>query len=332
MSVRVRPFGITADGRAVDCYRITNRQGAYVELLSYGAALRCICVPDRDGILTDVCLGYDTVEEYEQNDGYFGATVGRCANRIGGGTFVLNGKEYVLAKNDGDNHNHGGIRGFDRALFSGAVASDQVILSYVSPDGEEGYPGEFSLSVTYSFDENNALFITYDGISDQDTVVNLTNHGFFNLNGHNRGVATNLILQISAESVTEKDESGIPTGKLLPVAGTDLDFTEPKPVCGAFDQNFVLCGEGLRGAAVLFSNQTGIVMTTRTTQPGLQLYTANFVTPRKGKGGAEYDAHHGICLETQHFPDAVHHGNFPSTVLKAGEEYREITQYVFTTK
>lgn len=332
MSVQVTNFGITSDGRTVHRYRLINRKGATVELLDYGAALHSICVPDRKGVLTDVCLGYDTVAEYEQNDSYFGAIVGRCANRIGRGQFSLNGKEYTLTINDPPHHNHGGQRGFDRVLFGNSVASDRVIFSHVSPHGEEGYPGNFTLAVSYSWDDDCVLTLEYLGFTDQDTVVNLTNHCFFNLNGHRSGDATNLVLQMNADFFTEKDETGLPTGKILPVENTEFDFKTPKPIGGEYDHNFVLSGEGLRDAAELFSPETGIVMTTRTTQPGLQLYTANFVTPRKGKGDSQYDRNHGICLETQHFPDGMHHENFPTVILKQGDEYHQITQYVFTTK
>ena len=345
MSVQVKEFGKTADGRTVNVYRITNASGAWVEVLDYGCTLRSICVPDREGSLVDVCLGYDTVAEYEANDGYLGAFVGRHANRIGKGIFDLNGKTYNLAINNGPNHLHGGLVGFDKKVWSTAVASDRLIFTYVSPDGEEGYPGTLSLSLTYSFDDNNVLSLTYDAESDADTVINLTNHCYFNLNGHDAGSATDLFLQVHADSFTENDGDCLPTGKILSVERTPFDFRSPKPIAwdigaddpnlkngSGYDHNFVLRGEGLRDVAVLSSKATGISMTTRTTQPGVQVYTANFLTDRAGKGGVRYDYRHGVCLETQHFPDAVHHENFPSAILKKGELYHQVTEYVFSVK
>ncbi len=345
MSVQGRPFGTTADGRAVHCYRMTNKHGAYVDVLDYGCTLQSICVPDRDGKMVDVCLGYDTIQEYEANDGYLGALIGRHGNRIGGGKFILNGKEYTLAVNNGPNHLHGGLIGFDKVVWGVCVASDRLIFTHTSPDGDEGYPGNLLLTVIYSFDDDNALTLTYDAVSDADTVVNLTNHCYFNLNGHDAGPATDLTLQVSADAVTENDENCLPTGVLLPVEGTPFDFNTPKTLGSdieaenqnlrngnGYDHNFVLRGSGLRSVATLSSDKTGIVMTTRTTQPGMQVYSANFLTDRQGKGGVRYDFRHALCLETQHYPDGVHHENFPSVILKKGEEYHQITQYVFTTK
>lgn len=345
MSVSLRQFGTTADGCTVNIYRITNKKGSYVEVLDYGCTLQSICVPDKNGNLVDVCLGYDTVAEYEKNDGYLGAFIGRYANRIGEGKFTLNGKEYVLAVNDGPNHLHGGKKGFDKVIWRACVASDRLLFSHTSPDGDEGYPGNLTLSVTYEFDDNDTLTLTYDAFSDADTVVNFTNHCYFNLNGQGTGTATNLWLQVNADEFTENDENCLPTGKVLSVEGTPFDFRTAKPIerdinAGdqnlkngrGYDHNFVLRGTGLRDVAELWSEQTGIAMTTRTTQPGVQIYTANFMTERLGKGGAVYAPRDAVCLETQHFPDAVHHENFPSAVLKKDEEYRESTQYVFYVK
>ncbi|MBO5248868.1 MAG: galactose mutarotase [Clostridia bacterium] len=345
MSVQGKEFGRTADGRTVTVYRITNKNGAYVDVLDYGCTLQSICVPNRDGTLTDVCLGYDTVTEYEENDGYLGAFVGRHANRIGKGEFVLNGQAYSLAVNNGPNHLHGGLKGFDKVIWSACVASDRLIFSHTSPDGDEGYPANLMMSVTYCFDDSNTLTLIYDAVSDGDTVVNFTNHCYFNLNGQGTGTATDHLLQVNADAFTENDGDCLPTGKILSVEGTPFDFRTSKPIgrdIGAddenlkngsgYDHNFVLQGEGLREVAVLSSEKTGIVMTTRTTQPGVQVYTANFLTYRGGKNGTRYSVRDGVCLETQHFPDALHHENFPSVVLKQGEEYHQITQYAFTVK
>ncbi len=345
MSVQVKEFGKTADGRTVNRYRITNKNGAYVDVLDYGCTLQTICIPDKDGNLVDVCLGYDTVAEYETNDGYLGAFVGRHANRIKEGKFTLNGVEYTLAVNNGPNHLHGGLKGFDRVVWGTCVASDRLIFSHTSPDGDEGYPGNLMMSVSYAFDDTNTLTLSYDGVCDADTVVNFTNHCYFNLNGQGTGTATDLLLQVNADQFTENDENCLPTGTLISVDGTPFDFRTAKPIGqdinaddvnlkngSGYDHNFVLSGDGMRNAAVLTSEKTGIVMTTRTTQPGVQIYTANFLTDRKGKGGVDYKMRDGICLETQHYPDAVHHPHFPSVILKQGEEYHQETQYVFTLK
>lgn len=342
MSVQVKEFGKTADGRTVSIYRITDADGAYVEVLDYGCTLHSICVPDKEGNLVDVCLGYDTVAEYEANDGYLGAFIGRHANRIGKGKFTLNGTEYTLAINNGPNHLHGGLKGFDKVVWNTAVASDRLLFSHVSPDGDEGYPGNLTLSVTYSF-EKGALMLVYDAVSDADTVVNFTNHCYFNLNGAGTGTATDLELQIYADAFTENDSDCLPTGQVIDVEGTPFDFRTPKTIGqdieaddinlrngSGYDHNFILRGEGMRDVCVLSSSKTGIVCTTATTQPGIQIYTANFMTDRKGKGGTSYGLRDAVCLETQHFPDAVHHDNFPSAVLKKGEEYHQETKYTFT--
>ena len=345
MSVLGQEFGKTSDGRIVTRYRITNKNGAYVDVLDYGCTLHCICVPNRVGTLTDVCLGYDTVAEYEANDGYLGAFVGRHANRIGEGKFTLNGVDYTLAVNNGPNHLHGGLKGFDKVIWGTCVASDRLIFSHTSPDGDEGYPGNLMMTVSYSFDDTNTLTLSYDAVCDRDTVVNFTNHCYFNLNGQGTGTATDHLLQVNADSFTENDENCLPTGKILSVDGTPFDFRKEKPIGqdinaddinlkngSGYDHNFILSGEGLRDVAVLTSEQTGIVMTTKTTQPGVQVYTANFLTDRNGKNGTRYGIRDGVCLETQHYPDAVHHDHFPSVILKSGEEYHQETQYVFTLK
>lgn len=343
MSIQVREFGRTADGRTVSVYRITACNDAFVEILDYGCTLHKICVPNRDGTLTDVCLGYDTIAEYEANDGYLGAVVGRHANRIGKGTFLLNGTEYKLAVNNGPNHLHGGIVGFDKYVWNAVVASDRLVLTHVSPDGDEGYPGKVELTVAYAFSDDNILSITYDAVSDADTVINLTNHCYFNLNGHNSGSVYGHLLQINAESFTENDADCLPTGAVLAVEGTPFDFRAPKEI-GAeieqdeinlkngsgYDHNYVLSGTGLREAAVLTGPETGITMKTFTTQPGIQVYSANFLSSRAGKGGCTYEPRTAVCLETQHFPDAIHHPNFPSPILKKGEKYHEVTQYHFS--
>lgn len=343
MSIEVRDFAKTADGRAVCLYRMTNRSGAYVEVLDYGCTLHKICVPNRDGALVDVCLGYDTMAEYEAMDGYLGAFIGRHANRIGKGRFELNGREYSLAVNNGPNHLHGGMIGFDKAVWNCAVASDRLIFTRTSPDGEEGYPGTLNCTVCYAFSEDGALSLTYDATCDADTVINLTNHCYFNLSGHDSGYVGDQTLRVDADEFTENDSDCLPTGKVFSVEGTPFDFRVEKTIGrdieaddinlkngSGYDHNFILRGEGLREVAKMHSEKTGITMTVETTQPGIQVYSANFLTERNGKGGCTYQPRHALCLETQHFPDAVHHANFPSAILKKGEAYHQVTVYRFS--
>lgn len=346
MSVTQVPFGTTRDGSKVTLLRITNSMGCYLELLDYGCTVHALSVPDRDGRLTDVTLGYDTLGEYEEHDdAYLGAAVGRHANRIAEGKFTLNGHEYTLAKNNGENHLHGGIHGFDKYIWSYTVSGDDsVTFSRLSPHGEEGYPGNLRVSITYSFTRECSLEIDYRAESDADTVVNLTNHSYFNLAG--RGTVHSHLLQIYADFFTENDGGCLPTGRILEVTDTPMDFRQPKEIgakidadweqlwsVGGYDHNFVLSDpSGLKKAAVLFCPDTGIVMTVHTTMPGVQLYTANALTPRKGKNTARYKERSGVCLETQYFPNAMVCHNFPSPVLKAGEVYSHRTIYSFTAK
>ncbi len=343
MSVQMREFGKTADGRTVHLYRLTNKTGAWVQVLDYGCTLHSICVPDKNGTLTDVCLGYDTVAEYEANDGYLGALIGRYANRIGGGKFSLNGKDFSLAVNDGPNHLHGGNQGFDKYIWSSAVASDRLLFTRVSPDGEEGYPGNLFLSVIYAFEDDNSLILAYDASCDADTPINLTNHCYFNLNGQGTGSISDLKLRVCSDSFLENDTNCLPTGRILSVEGTPFDFRTLESLGSrmdsddenlkngnGYDHTFVLQGEGLREVACLTSEKTGISLTVHTTQPGMQVYTGNFLTDRKGKGGTQYGPRDGICLETQHHPDGVNHENFPCSILRKDENYHQVTKYTFT--
>lgn len=337
-------FGRTKDGRSVTAYRIENGRGASAVILDYGCVVQSLCVPDAQGDFTDVVLGYDTVREYEENDGYMGAAVGRVANRIGRGVFELNGRTYRLACNDGENHLHGGIRGFDKVFWEAEATEDGLALTRLSPDGEEGYPGSLEVKITYSLTDGNALRIVYDAVSDADTLVNLTNHSYFNLNGG--GSTLGHTLRIFADAFTENDPSCLPTGRLLPVAGTPFDFREPKQIgrdifwdntqlwYGAgYDHNYVLPdGSGtamLKAAAVLYGPETGIGMTVWTDRPGMQLYTGNHLTPRQGKNGSMIDRRGGLCLETQIWPNATAYPHFPSPILKAGERYHSETAYQF---
>ena len=336
-------FGHTKGGDIVTAYCMTNSRGASATILDYGCTVQSLKVPNAQGGLTDVVLGYDTVEKYEENGGYLGAAIGRFANRIGKSEFTLSGKTYHLARNDGENHLHGGIKGFDKYIWSASSNGNAMELTRVSPDGEEGYPGNLKVKITYELTDDNELRIAYDADTDTDTVVNLTNHSYFNLSG--KGTALNHNLQVFAEQFTENDEHCLPTGKLLSTKGTPFDFTKPKPLgrdIGAdnvqlvygsgYDHNFVLSDSAkFKRAAILYSPETGISMTTFTTLPGMQVYSSNWLTPRKGKNGSQIDRRCAICLETQMFPNAMACANFPSPILRTGEHFHTETVYRFET-
>lgn len=348
MSITAKPFGVDQIGRQMTLYTMTNRVGAFVSVLDFGAHIVAIRVPDRDGNLADVSLGYDTLEEYDQKPNYLGATVGRYGNRIGGARFTLNGQEYTLFQNDGRNNLHGGREGFDKKWWRGetleAEGEDAVIFTYVAHDGEEGFPGKLHTQVTYAFDDQCRLSIRYLAQSDQDTIVNLTNHTYFNLAG--QGDVLNHTLQIHADYVTDVDGELISTGELLPVAGTPLDFHQPMKIgdgvarrkecrlideANGYDINFVVSGEGLREAAVLRDEASGRQMQVLTTEPGIQIYSGQGLN-LEGKDGAHYGAFAGVAMETQHYPDSPNHPQFPSTVVRAGETYQSTTIYAFSAK
>lgn len=340
------PFGVTKTGEKVLEFTLTNLSGASAKILNYGGIVHALTVPDIGGNLRDVCLGYRTLLEYEENDGYLGATVGRYANRIGGAHFSLGGREYALAKNDGENHLHGGTRGFNSYVWQSSVKNgDTLVLSRVSPDMEEGYPGSLAVNVCFRMLDTGALEISYRAVCEQDTICNLTNHTYFNLDGDSQGDILSHIAQISASHYTPVQDM-IPTGELRPVEGTPFDFRAPKELgrdmklpdeqllsAGGYDHNFVLGGKGYRECAIVRSRKSGIVMTVYTDMPGVQLYTGNFLTGHAvSKADWPYKKHSGFCLETQFFPDALAHENFPQPVLKAGEEYKSVTSYLFTNR
>lgn len=337
-------FGVLPDGRDVTEYVLKNPGGAWVSILDHGGVVRSICVPDRSGKLTDVCLGYDRIEEYLADDAHLGALIGRFANRIQDGRFELGGKTFQLAVNDPPNHLHGGPGGFDRRLWSGEAADDRLILRLTSPDGEEGYPGTLRVTVTYRLTDDNALEIGYEAVCDADTVFSPTSHIYFNLNGHDRGSVLGHRLAVDSQAITENDSHSLPTGAYLSVEGTPFDFRKEKPLgrdidAGhiqleygrGYDHNFVLGRPGQpRRAAVLTGDESGIVMDVLTDRPGMQLYTANYLTPRTGKGGARYGQREAVCLETQCFPNAPRHPHFPSPVLARGERFKSRTVYQFS--
>lgn len=341
MGVSVRKFGETGDGQAVSCYRM-EAEGAFAEVLDYGCTVHRLVVPDRQGQMVDVCLGYDTVAEYQENDGYLGAVIGRHANRIGGSRFELNGNMYPVAANDGENHLHGGIRGFDKYIWQAEMLGDGVKFFRHFPDGDEGYPGGLNVWVTYRFEPGRRFTLRYEAVCDADTVINMTNHCYFNLNGSGSGDVLGQELQLNADFYTPNSPGCLPDGRVLPVDGTVFDFRAGKALgrdleadepqlaaVGGFDHNFILRGRGMRAAGVLRSPDTGICMEIATTQPGLQVYTGNVLTARRGKGGAAYGVHHAVCLETQHFPNSMNLSQFPSVVLRRGERYDETTAYTF---
>ena len=335
-----KPFGVTKNGEQVTAYTLKNGAMSAV-ILDYGCTIQALNAPDKNGNPVDVVLGYDTVKAYEDNDGYLGAAIGRVGNRIAKGKFTLNGKDYTLAVNNGPNHLHGGLVGFDSVIWNAQVTDDALIFTRTSPDGEEGYPGNLAVTITYRLTEN-AITLTYDAKTDADTLVNLTNHTYFNLAGE--GDVLDHVLKVNADAFCEGDPDCLPTGKLIPVAGTPFDFTQAKKIgrdigmddiqlknAGGYDHNFAL-NAGADAATVLYSEKTGIEMTTTTTLPGVQVYSANFLTEREGKGGRKIGFRHALCLETQVYPDAIHNPHFPSAVLKAGDDFHTETTYTFAVK
>ncbi|MBN1760464.1 MAG: galactose mutarotase [Chitinispirillaceae bacterium] len=343
----VAPFGRLPDGRQVDQYSLVNAHGNEITLITYGATVVSIIVPDRTGTNADISLGFDNLAGYlQQGNPFFGSTIGRYGNRIARGKFTLNGVEYTLAINNGVNHLHGGPGGFDKVLWSAQPidADDaQVTMTYLSPDGEEGYPGTLNVAVRFLFTDNNELEIDYKATTDAVTIVNLTNHTYFNLNG--TGTVLDHLLQINAPRFTPIDETSIPLGEISSVAGTSFDFTRPKRIgehidrvediqikngCG-YDHNFVFsAGEGLRTIANVVSEQSGRTLEVATTEPGVQFYSGNFLDGSlQGKGGVTYVKRSGFCLETQHFPDSPNRPAFPATVLKPDETYTSQTVFRF---
>lgn len=338
---RIRQFG------NAECVRLENG-GLSCEILTYGGALRCLNVPDRNGRSVDVVLGFDSLEDYMEQTGFLGALIGRFGNRIGNAEFELDGKRYELFKNDGANHLHGGRRGFDKRIWKIEARDDtKLALSLVSEDGEEGYPGRLEVYVLYELKED-ALEISYRAFSDADTLCNLTNHAYFNLSGHESGTVEKQLIKINASHYTPTDAGLIPTGEIADVTGTPMDLREPVVIGeradldfealrfgGGFDHNYAIDGADgtLRLAAVAESRETGIVLETWTTLPGVQFYSGNGMAGLpKGKNGAPYDRRWGFCLETQVYPDAPHHAYFPSALLKKGAEYRTKTVYRFAHK
>ena len=345
MELNRRPFGLMPDGTQAELLTLDNGTIS-CGILTFGATLQSLTVPDRNGTPTDVVLGYDSLEEYRSQDAYLGAVVGRFANRIAGGRFSLHGKTYSLAVNNGPNHLHGGIVGWSYRIWTvEELTRTKAVLSLHSPDMEEGYPGAVDVTVTYEL-SGSTLSLRYDAVSSQDTPLNLTNHSYFNLAGHGSGSAMEQVISLAASRYTPADETSIPYGRMDTVEGTPMDLRSPTPFSAhiddsfdqlvwgrGYDHNYVLDGEQgtLHPAAVVRSNETGITLTASTTLPGMQLYTANWLSDRPGKGGVRYAPRHAFCLETQFFPDSPNQPEFPSCILKAGAPYRHETQFTFGT-
>lgn len=346
MNVDQETIGRTPDGTEVSQFTLTNAAGLSATVMTYGATLREVRAPDIGGRLQNVTLGLDRLEDYLAGHPFLGSIAGRYANRIAAGRFALDGVEYQLATNNGPNHLHGGKRGFDKAVWQASPVRGEdevgVEMTHVSPDDDEGYPGQLTVKVTYKLTESGELRMEYSAQTDKPTVLNLTNHTYWNLGGAAAGNVLDHILTLYADRYLPVDEGLIPLGELRPVAGTPMDFTEPmtigsriEQVPGGYDHCYVLSkpeGERLAPAARVVEPRSARVMEVFTTQPSVQLYTANFLDGSLAAGGVSYGKHHGFCLETQHFPDSPNHAEFPSTVLRPGETFAEVTVHRFSVQ
>jgi len=341
MNVSKRLFGITKEGFPVTCFSISNGKGIKADVLDYGCTVQRLLVPDKNGKLTDVVLGYDDIRGYEEGSCYFGAFIGRYANRIKGSSFTLNGRSYLLSANEGNNHLHGIM---SRRIFNASFENGSLSFEYISPAGEEGFPGELSVKVSYTLTEDS-IIMEYIAKSSEDTVINLTNHSYFNLNGG--GDILSHMLKIYSDSFLKIGEELIPTGDIISVQGTPMDFRSVKAIgrdidiphdqlllAGGYDHNFILTkGSGLKKAASLKGDISGITMDVFTSEPGIQFYSGNYIdkdSASSGKGGLRYPKYAGLALEAQHYPDSPAHPEFPSVVLRAGDEYLQKTALKFS--
>jgi aldose 1-epimerase len=354
-TIRKQSFGKTTSGEQIDLYSLSNKEGMEVSITNFGATIVTLRVPDRAGKPADVVLGFDTLEGYENGKSYFGATVGRYANRIGGATFSMDGRTYTLPKNNGNNTLHGGIVGFNKKVWKAREISvkggESLELSYLSADGEEGFPGNLSVKIVFTLPaDRNELKIEYSATTDKDTVLNLSNHSYFNLAGEGNGDILDHVLTLHAKQVTPVDKTLIPTGELSDVAGTPMDFNTATPIGKrindnyeqlvfgkGYDHNWVLARSGgstnLTFAAEASDPKSGRTLQVLTTEPGVQFYSGNFLDgSAKGKGGKAYGQRAAFCLETQHFPDSPNHPNFPSTLLKPGAVFHSETVFRFSAK
>lgn len=347
MGIAMSSFGVTAKGREATLYTFTNKSGMQMSVTDFGAALVSVKVPDKNGDAVDVVLGYDDVKGYEEGTLFFGASVGRNANRIAGASFEINGREYKLDKNDNGNNLHSGNNYYNKRMWGIRSKNYQsVTFDLHSMDGDQGFPGALDMEVKYTLTDDNEVKIEYYSVPSEDTIINMTNHSYFNLNGHSSGSVLEQEVGIAAKYFTPADGRSIPTGELVEVAGTPMDFNEKKPVGRdieadyealvlghGYDHNWALDNHGkFDKAAEMSAKESGITMEVYTDLPGMQLYTANFVENEKGKDGAVYGRRHAVCFETQFFPDAIHHRNFKSPVCPAGENYRTLTVYKFSAE
>ncbi|TFF34460.1 aldose epimerase family protein [Mucilaginibacter psychrotolerans] len=349
LSIDTASFDTTINGKSVKLYKLVNKNGASVSITNYGGRIVSLLVPDKSGKLTDVVLGYQNLKDYQKKgEPYFGAIIGRYGNRIANGKFTVAGKAYQADLNDGVNTLHGGSKGFFGQVFTASQNGQTLSLEYTSADGEGGYPGTVSVTVVYTLTDDNALEIAYTAKTDKETILNLTNHAYFNLNGAGDSTILDNVLQINADAFTPVNKTLIPTGELKPVKGTPFDFLTAKTIGKdinvtdeqlangkGYDHNFVLNkSNATTPVATVSSTKTGIAMEVYTSEPGLQFYSGNFLTGQThdGKGGAAYPLRSAFCLETQHFPDSPNQPTFPSTLLKPGQTYQTKTTYKFLVK
>ncbi len=346
MNLKQQPYGMAHSGAYADLYTLTNDKGITVSLTNYGGIVTSVMAPDRNGQPGDIVLGYEKLEEYVARNPFFGCLVGRYANRIGGASFTLKGKQYSLAQNNGQNHLHGGKVGFDKVLWAAepftTPTDTGVKLTYTSVDGEEGYPGNLVVTVVYTLTNDNEFRLEYGATTDQSTIINLTNHTYFNLAG--QGDILDHVMQLHADSFTPINKALIPTGEVRSVEGTPLDFRTPTPIgeridqsdeqleaAGGYDHNWIISGTPgeLRPTAFVSERTSGRTLEVLTTQPGVQFYSGNMLIPLTGKDGQAYDRRSGFCLETQHYPDSPNQPSFPSVVLEPGERFAETTVWRF---
>ena len=343
MSIKKTVFGKTADGRQVDLFTMTNANGLVASVMTWGATLTNMEAPDRDGKPGRITFGYDSLEGYFDNPAYFGCTVGRCANRISKAKFTLDGEEYTLAANVAPNHLHGGIKGFNSFVWDAkeidSAAGDSVEFTFLSPDGQEGYPGNLSVKVVYTLTDDNELKIDYTAVTDKPAIVNLTNHAYWNLADAGASDILNHELTLFADTYVPTNEQQMPTGEIFAVAGTPMDFNNQtaigariNQVEGGYDHNWVVNASQTSPApaAKVYEPVTGRTLEVFTTEPGIQLYAGNHLDGSiTGAGGTVYKYRHGLCLETQHFPDSPNQPEFPSIVLRPGQTYRQLTVHKF---
>jgi aldose 1-epimerase len=350
MSIEKNFYGKIEDGREASIFKLNNSKGMTVEITDFGGAILSIIMPDKNGNLADICLGYDKLEDYIKDGPHFGAIIGRNSNRLEGSVVEIDGKEYRVTANEGENQLHGGIKGFDKKLWSAKAYSkggkDSIELTYRSVDKEEGYPGNLDVKVTYTLTEENELVMDYYAVTDKDTIVNLTNHAYFNLAGHSSGDVLKHRVMIAADQFTVNDRNSIPTGEIREVSGTPMDFREFVEVGSGieseydqldygngYDHNWIINREnnGLKLAATAIDDYSGRCLEVFTTKPGIQFYSGNYLDQAGiGKDGVKYERRSGLCLETQFYPNGNKHKHFPSSILRVGEEYKHTTVYKFS--